>query len=158
MQRPKTPMPVHYAVRHVRQRTGTSCGVACIAMLADVSGTAARRILASSLEDYDSDVTDVPDLRAALRRFGIHLGRKVPTRTWRDANRLREPGLAAVRFKRNRTGTERWHWVVVEPRRDGPIVWDPLRRKGMRRDTENLPLAWFHHVRRKRRGLARSQH
>lgn len=117
-------------IRLVRQRTGTSCGLACVAMLARKPPSEVSRILKARLKEYSSEHTDIPDIRFALREFGLRLGRRVSTRHWRKTAALRVWGLAAVRHKRLRGGYERWHWVVVEIRAGQPVVWDPLRNHG----------------------------
>ena len=135
------------AIRLVRQRTGTSCGLACIAMLARSKASEVTRILKRRLNDYSSEHTDISDIRFALRQLGLELGRKVASRNWRTATRLQTLGLAAVRHKRLRHGYERWHWVVVEIRKGQPVVWDPARKTGPHVEFDKVPLAWYHHVR-----------
>ena len=133
-------------IRHVHQRTVSSCGLACIAMLMGRPVGRVRRVLKSRLAEYDGDCTDVADLRFALRRLGARLGRKVRSSSWKRLAQRHTRALAAVSYREHKDGTARWHWVVFDGTWLEPAVWDPRRRKGPRTDLGALPLAWYHPV------------
>src|SRR4051794_17459659 len=100
-------------LRHVRQKAGTSCGQACVAILADTTLAAATRSVRDNrVYEEDADYTDAVDLRAALRPFGIRLGRTIKAIKW---DRISRRALVAVNFKRHPRGKKTWHWLVYEP-------------------------------------------
>jgi hypothetical protein len=132
--------PVH----HLRQRTASSCGLACIAMITGARIATVRRILRSRFEEFEGDYTDSADLAFGFKHFGIRLGRRVWTRRWNRVCRRGQRAVVAVRHKRFKNGNESWHWMIVE-RTDAELrVWDPMRKKGLRLDYKTLPLAWYH--------------
>lgn len=133
-------------LQFVRQRTGTSCGLACLAMLTNLRIGTLRALLAARLADFEDDCTDVGDMRTALSCVGIRLGRMIRTRNWAVISRRGGRALAAVRFRRLKGGYERWHWVVVDGAENPTVAWDPQHRDGRRRDLHKLPLAWYHPV------------
>ena len=57
-------------MRLVRQKTGTDCGVACLAMLAGISWAQARNVLFDR-RHKKGFYTDKDAMRAALRRCGV---------------------------------------------------------------------------------------
>src|SRR5205823_11838385 len=135
-------------LRHVKQATASSCGLACVAMLAAVPLSRVRAILASRLRGYPDDTTNTADIRFALARLGIRMGRAIRTHNWRRLARLHSRALAAVRFKRHRSGHESWHWVIFDGEGSEATVWDPFRNKNRARRTDlgSIPLAWYHPV------------
>lgn len=135
-------------LRHVPQATGTACGQACVAILADATRHAARRAVADNrTSEEDADYTDATDLRAALKTFGLRLGRRIDMRKW---DRISRRALVAVNFKRHRSGKETWHWVVYEPDERGGYVIDPRtrsKRQTKRRDFRTkLRMLHYHPV------------
>src|SRR6266566_1672286 len=132
-------------IRHVKQRTPSSCGLACVAMLTGSGIGEIRRAIGPSVY---RDETEVSDIRRGLRRLGFRLGRAVYTRSWRRLFRRLKRGLVAVRLRRLKDGSEVWHWVVFEQEDERRSVWDPARSPatGRRVDYQNLPLAWYHRV------------
>ena len=87
-------------LRRVMQLTGTSCGVACMAMLSGLGFHDAMRVgheVFGKDEWEGSHRTHAADLREMMEPIGLRLGRKVSCRTWRQV----PPGaLVAVQFVR----------------------------------------------------------
>jgi ABC-type bacteriocin/lantibiotic exporter with double-glycine peptidase domain len=132
-------------IRRITQQTGTSCGIACVAMLARISYREAFR---AGIECYDKEHwsgthrTTIGELRDILASLGWRLGRKVATTDWK---KVPEGCLVAVHWKEE----QGWHWVVTSEDDDGAFFFDP--RKSVkaygRRDFKKVPVAWYHHVR-----------
>lgn len=131
-------------MRRIIQQHGTSCGIACVAMLARISY---REALAVAKELYEEGTwsknhrTDIEDLRYILEELGWKLGRKVTTTDWEKV----PPGcLVAVQWKKGN-----WHWVVSAEDDEGLFFFDP--RKAVeavrRRDSSRVPVAWYHRLR-----------
>ena len=117
-------------LRHVKQPSGTSCGQACVAMIAGTSYAAAKRAVAAGrVSDEDKDYTDATDLRAGLRQLGWRLGRAVRTTEW---GKIKNRSLVAVNRKRHPSGKVTWHWVFFEPDEDGGVVLDPRSQSALR--------------------------
>ncbi|HWB02770.1 MAG TPA: hypothetical protein VG796_07070 [Verrucomicrobiales bacterium] len=131
-------------IRRIIQKTGTSCGVACVAMLARLSYRDAFRtgILCFEASHWSSSHrTDSSELRKMLNSLGWKLGRRVSCRAWRKV----PPGsLVAVHLKKD----DGWHWVVSDADDDGPFFYDPKRsiRINRRRDFSRVRVAWYHSV------------
>src|SRR6266481_121911 len=95
-------------MKHIIQEDDNGCGVACVAMLADVSYGTARKAM-FGLGDVRE--TSTADLRKALLAFSLKpADRLVPLRT-RHYSSLREPAI----LKANLRKRNYWHWVVWNP-------------------------------------------
>lgn len=132
-------------MRRITQKTGTSCGVACVAMLARLSYRDAFKLgVALWGKEYwvESHRTDISELRMMLARLGWRLGRKVRCENW---HRVPPGTLAAVQWNQTK---DAWHWVVTATDAEGLFVFDPRAtvKQKRRRDFKKLPIAWYHHV------------
>ena len=132
-------------MRRVRQKTGTSCGVACVAMLAHVSFKDAFEVgLQLWGQDYWNEThrTDSAELREMLAALGWRLGRMVKCRTWRKV-----PPGALVAVQRKLPKNE-WHWVVSHADVEGVFFFDPRLsvKANRRRDFAKAPPSWYHRV------------
>ena len=132
-------------MKRVVQQTGTSCGVACVAMLARLSH---REAFAAALATWELESWDKPhgtdsaELREILAELGWRLGRMVKCRTWRKI----PPGaLVAVQRKAK---TDEWHWVVSGEDAKGKFFFDPRKnvKAIRRREFDKVPPSWYHHV------------
>jgi hypothetical protein len=134
-------------LRRVMQLTGTSCGVACMAMLSGLGFHDAMRVgheVFGKDEWEGSHRTHAADLREMMEPIGLRLGRKVSCRTWRQV----PPGaLVAVQCKR-RNGVDEWHWVVSAVDEEGLFFFDPRRsvKAEKRRDFLRVRPSWYHRV------------
>ncbi len=124
-------------LRFVPQRKSTECGVACVAMLASVSLSAARKAVGCS------SYTDIDEIRTALNDYGICLGRKVKARTW---NRLldRKAEVTALVATGYRRAKEKWHWVLCVGNSNSYEILNPRTRR--RSSYGRLRIAWYHLV------------
>lgn len=132
-------------LRRIVQKTGTSCGLACVAMLARLSfrevETLARKKV-SEIFEADHQRTYGKHLRVLLKSLGWRLGRQVKCRTWK---RVPPNALVAVQWKRLE---DRWHWVVSSEDESGPCFLDPRKQvKALRRrDFKQVRPSWYHRV------------
>ena len=111
--------PPSWSLRRVLQRHDHGCGIACIAMLAQVSYDEAR---AAIFGDTPCESTSLDDLRWALRYFGFRLPWRM-TPFWEVCHTgLKQDALLALDPAPNGM----WHWAVwdAEKRR----ILDPLKR------------------------------
>jgi hypothetical protein len=93
---------------HVRQDTSSSCGLACVAMLAGVPVSKVRLQVPaartpSRRDSVRSDTINVGELVRLAERFGVHVGHRHPGLPTED-------DVAILRV----SGSEgrMWHWVV----------------------------------------------
>lgn len=102
-------------MRLILQKHENDCGIACVAMLAEVPY---RRALSEIFPDGEIELTQAPTLRDALIRFSRRPGRAVVPLRGRDYRTLAHPALLKVNPRLQ--GFE-WHWVVWT----GSKVLDP---------------------------------
>ncbi|OYV04335.1 MAG: hypothetical protein CFE26_17425, partial [Verrucomicrobiales bacterium VVV1] len=128
-------------MRRIVQKSGNSCGVACVAMLARISFRDAFRVgVACYDKDYwsGSHATDNSELRIILAAVGYKLGREVACEDWEKV----PPGsLAATQWNPK---AKFWHWVVYDEDDEGGYVLDPNRavKRNKRRDLKKMKVAW----------------
>lgn len=133
-------------MHRITQQSGTSCGIACIAMLARISYNRALAVAKDLYEEgtwseKKSHRTNIEDIRYILDELGWKLGRKMPTTDWEKV----PPGcLVAVQLKKGN-----WHWVVSAEDDDGLFFFDPRKavKAAKRRDFGRVPVAWYHRLR-----------
>lgn len=132
-------------IQRVVQTTGTSCGVACVAMLARLSFRDAKSLVSLVLKkdwNQGNHRTHASDLRAMLKPVGWRLGRQVKCRTWRKV-----PPEALVAVQRKLPKNE-WHWVVSGVDDAGPYFFDPRKnvKAIRRRELAKARPSWYHRV------------
>lgn len=134
-------------LRRIVQKTGTACGLACVAMLARLSFREVAWLTREKLPKIFASKhqrTYAKDLRVLLKALGWRLGRQVKCRTW---TRIPANALVAVQWKRKQ---DRWHWVVSSADAQGSCFLDPrkqvktARRRG--RDLQKVRPSWYHRV------------
>ncbi len=103
-------------MKRVAQRRGIDCGVACVAMIAEVSYAKAKRAM---FGDLPVGRTSKECLQKGLRKFGIRTGSRL-IRCGRNYTTL---SFRAI-LKTNVTRNGNWHWIVWDPERARPL--DPL--------------------------------
>lgn len=120
------PWEARCQTRLVRQRAGFDCGVACLAMVCQISYESAR----ATFEDLGLGQGRRPlssnfvQLQRALCRHGLLTARR-RWRGWADIEGLGVLKVASVR-EDGSAEPRHWHWVVVEAHPDfGVVVRDP---------------------------------
>lgn len=111
-------------MRWIKQRTHTDCGIAVVAMVADVSYDEAKAAFGQFKgRGYE---TDAGDLRRALKNLGVRLGKRLWPLRGASQIDLDFDAIALVRLD-SRTGKPEDHWVVW----DGfdHQIRDPMRRR-----------------------------
>jgi len=102
-------------LRRIIQEDEAGCGVACVAIFAQVGYDDARKVMFGR---RSGSYTSTGDIRWALGRFGFKPARRlVRFGKKRHYTDLRED--AVLKLKARAHGEREWHWVV----------WDARRRK-----------------------------
>jgi hypothetical protein len=102
-------------LRRIIQQDETGCGVACVAIFANVGYDDARKVMFGRAR---GTYTSTADLRRALCRFGFKPARRlIPFGRRGRYTDLRED--AVLKLKARAHGEREWHWAV----------WDARRRK-----------------------------
>lgn len=115
----------------IKQEYSTSCGIACVAMLARKSHSVVMRE-AIELFEWDSDPkflgnnsrTNSKDLIRLLAKFGLD-GKLKKFKSWND---LEGKNILAVRFDKR---TFHWHWIVVERKGADLVIYDPEAERAL---------------------------
>jgi hypothetical protein len=94
-------------MRRIKQRVGTDCGIACVAMIAGRDYQNAKRAFGSGRVKR----TGKKDLQSALRALGLRTG----ARLVRCGGNYRNLPFRAI-LKTNVTGDGDWHWIVWDPK------------------------------------------
>lgn len=137
-------------ISRVIQPNGTSCGLACVAMLTRLPF---RDVLRCAKELWEPGVwngphyTDAADLRYILKALGWRMGREVPET---DFSKVPHASIGAVHKRVRPNGKTYWHWVVVVHGRGGlPEVLDPRPtvKAARRTDLSRIRLHSYHQVR-----------
>lgn len=108
----------------VLQRQRTDCGVACLAMVADVAyETAAAAFVSAGLhvqrKKKQPFASNFKELSSAAAHVGLELKRQA-FRSWDD---LQAPTILKVSNGRSLKGD--WHWVVAQRTPEGIEILDP---------------------------------
>ena len=93
-------------MRWIRQRTATDCGVAAVAMVADVSYEKAK--MAFKRFPGRGFETEAKDLRSALKNLGLHLSKRPRPLRGAIKIRLKSDAIALVRLPDDNEN----HWIV----------------------------------------------
>jgi len=105
-------------MKRVVQRRGVDCGIACVAMLANVSYEVAKKRM---FGDRPVRRTSKECLQDGLRHFGI----RTATRLVRCGANYTTLNFRAI-LKTNATGDGNWHWIVWDA--DRKRILDPLEK------------------------------
>jgi len=132
-------------LRHVRQINSTECGIACVAMLTGTGIRDARKLFPSG-SAKGSKRTCPADIRKALRKKSILLGREVVTQSWDQVRRRARIALVAVNLKEDTNRDPIWHWVIYDGTDPLNCILDPAsdRRRPIHNRTR---LCSYFHVR-----------
>lgn len=107
-------------MRHVKQKTETDCGVACVAMLAGVSWAKARDAL--DFERNDTAFwTDMDSMKTALKRLGVITAERLSV--CKNPKNLQTDAL----LRTNLLANGNWHWAVWDARRQK--ILDPYYKR-----------------------------
>ena len=108
-------------MRRKIQRDTIGCGIACAAMLAGVTYSAAksRAIALGLVESGGPFYTGSAELQKLLGSFGVVClrGRKVAS--WASVT---SPAIVAINHQ---AASNQWHWVVYVSSQNGSYVLDP---------------------------------
>lgn len=110
--------------------------MACVAIVAGV-GYADAKAVVKSRPNRSGNSTYYADLRWALERYGVGFemnGRRAFRFTsWADM-----PDRAIVAVECHPPWPGNWHWVVFDRVDGAGFVFDPARRRGVRRDMNRI--------------------
>lgn len=112
-------------IKRVIQQDSTGCGIACIAMVAGISYSEAKRItlnnriLKKSVKNF---YTTTKDLVNILNSIGIESSKGRKVRYWSSINTISIVGINYLET------TNTWHWVVFIPNEDNGYVLDPSKK------------------------------
>lgn len=112
------------ALHHVQQRTPCDCGVACLAMVANVDYAVAHSAFVLNKLDYARPgrrplASNFRELTACARTLGIAL-RMAP---FRGFDHL--PELSILKVSDGVPGSRNWHWIVAVRVIDGVELYNP---------------------------------
>ena len=125
-------------MRLVKQRYPTSCGIACVAMLAgkkhDTVLKEAKNTFKKRRFGKTTSYTNLDDIKVLLSNFGVSwqkdfkpIEQDVQSQKnfW---NGLKGMNLVAVRFH-IKDGTEYWHWIIAIRTENSLKIYDPNPQK-----------------------------
>jgi ABC-type bacteriocin/lantibiotic exporter with double-glycine peptidase domain len=133
----------------IKQVKRTECGVACIAMLCGTSIEEARKLVGHT-SDQKTGWTGTAEVRSALAKRHIKLGKEVWCDNWNKLESKTGVFLVAVNYKDicKVKGEEKrnWHWAIYDPAQaDAPLL-DPNSKGSKGRATGPTRLASYFHV------------
>lgn len=111
-------------MRLVRQRGATDCGIACLAMLANIPYIQAKRALFGTKRQVSYDTTK-DQMREALLLFGVITTKRLVVCT--DPERLDRDALLHT----NKLADGNSHWAVWDAKRRK--ILDPIYARGRTR-------------------------
>lgn len=129
-------------LRFISQELPTECGIACIAMLVNISLAKARNDVIPP--NSSNSRTTQKELRAALKKYGKTLSRKIACPDREMLKSVLAVMLVAVNFK-EKDGDQYWHWLVYDNTENQGRILDP-NQSSERRSWRNTKPAWFHYV------------
>lgn len=129
-------------IKIIKQHHPTECGAACVAML---TGSSLAKARAAIRFTNGGDYRTYPsNLRQALAKSGIRLGRKVKCSSWNALLGRSVLAISAVHHYVTPSGLDRWHWLLFDGTGAEPRLLDPQR--GIRTDFGRIHLSWYHLV------------
>jgi ABC-type bacteriocin/lantibiotic exporter with double-glycine peptidase domain len=130
---PQVP-PLSERIRHIHQQHATSCGLACVAMVADVTyQTVLKRTNELGVLKRDGYFGTISrDLIAVLKSFDIRAVRRTGFKSWLDVPQVTIVGV-------NPSGP---HWVVAVRSQTDYYIYDPgtVMPYALRRDFGRIHL------------------
>ena len=124
------------------QKYSTSCGIACVAMLAekkhDTVLKEAKTTFTEKRFGRTSSYTKRDEIKVLLEKFGVSWKNDFKSVMQDDQNQkkfwnsLKGINLVAVKF-RIKDETEYWHWIVTIQSKNGLEIYDPNPKKGVSR-------------------------
>ncbi|TPK80389.1 hypothetical protein FJ527_01025 [Mesorhizobium sp. B2-4-18] len=123
-------------MRLVKQSDENGCGVACVAMIADITYSQARKQM---FGDRRGGYTNTGDLRRALAQLGIQTGPRL-VRLKKNQTPAELPFDAILKTNVKQDGE--WHWVIWDSGRQKVLDSrvPPYRKYRHRSYLEILPL------------------
>jgi hypothetical protein len=131
------------ALKHVSQIKKTECGAACVAILAGVSLDKARTLLEQSSENKNSR-TSTKEIRSALAKVKIRLGRENYCPSWEKIDSKLQRGLIAVSDKNIGEPNQTWHWVVYDRVEVESPILDPQSKLERRKPGRLRAYSYFY--------------
>lgn len=135
-------------MRFIKQENGTSCGIACVAMLAEkvlhhalpqkrhmIVINKAKELFKRDFIKKDSYITR-DEIKKLLKAFKVSFRERFnpigqdsqsQKKFWRA---LEGVNLVAVRFH-IKDRTEYWHWIIADQSKNGLYIYDPDPKKGV---------------------------
>lgn len=118
----------------VTQECDTSCGIACVAMLAgkkhDTVLKKARTTFTEKRFGKTSSYTKCDEIKVLLEKFGVSWKndfKSVMQSQKNFWNSLKGINLVAVNFH-IKNGTKYWHWIIAVQSKNGLEIYDPKKQ------------------------------
>lgn len=124
-------------MNYIRQEHRTGCGIACVAMIADVSYLEVLEIARQKFRWLDTRrtfYTSSKQLQELLCAFKIKAQKGRAIRKWSSL-----PEMAIVGINHNKK-SDTWHWVIFRRDADVMYVHDPQSKHGTRTDFGRMRL------------------
>lgn len=124
---------------NVEQKYSTSCGIACVAMLAEKKHSTVLKNAEGSFKRHFGETTSYTnrfEIKKLLKNFGVSwqgifnsIKQDIQSQKkfWRA---LEGVNLVAVRFH-IKDRTEYWHWIIADQSKNGLYIYDPDPKKGV---------------------------
>ena len=123
---------------NVKQKYSTSCGIACVAMLAEKKHATVLNNAKYTFQERcfgkTTSYTNLDEIKTLLGNFGVSYQKDFKSidkdihsqkRFWRN---LKGVNLVAVRFH-IKDGTEYWHWIIAIRTENSLKIYDPNPQK-----------------------------
>lgn len=128
----------------IKQRKPKECGVACVATIAGISLREARTLMGHTDNNKEPGWTGTEDLRKALAKKKLKLGRETYCSDWTHiAQRLRT-GIVAVNAHYRKGVLDRWHWIVYDSSDPKHPIRDPQAKQDRRSPGRTRAYSYFH--------------
>lgn len=136
-------------MKRVVQEDATGCGIACIAMLANINYQSAKDTAIETLNfKYEGAFyTTASDLKKLGSIYNLKIGGR--RRRFKEINLLPSLCILAINYSENE---DTWHWVVYSRSNTEEFVLDPKKaiKSDKRMDLRRIGLktSWFIEVKR----------
>ncbi len=138
--------PFRFNMKLIKQKLGSDCGIACVAMLTTKSYDEVYERFKTLFPDKVRDksyYTDFHEIEKMLNEYNVHISRKHRFRKWESL-----PILSLLWTKYNKKD-QSWHWVVFERNQDGVgLVYDPWKelKNNIRNDFNIINVKYYHEI------------